>query len=307
MSSAKDKASILLGTLDLEEIDVDIFRGNTLWCPTVSQRIFGGQAIGQALVAASKTVDEQFSPHSLHLYFLRAGDPSIPLIYKVERTRDGHSYCSRNVHAIQQGLTIYSSQISFCKFEETVIEHQANMPNAPDPETLPTNEERLRRRLEHETDDNNRLLIKKSLASPIPIDIRRCKQQRVDIIQYPSHQSDPPYRLVWFKGIDKIGPELKNLHSPIVGYASDYSILDTAMLPHANFRYTMITSLDHSMWFHLPVRADEWLLYEMQSPKANNGRVLVLGKFFTRDGQLAVSIAQEGLMRGVMNEPSSRL
>ncbi|EDV25982.1 uncharacterized protein TRIADDRAFT_55625 [Trichoplax adhaerens] len=301
MSSAKDKASILLGTLDLEEIDVDIFRGNTLWYPLFSQRIFGGQAIGQALVAASKTVDEQFSPHSLHLYFLRAGDPSIPLIYKVERIRDGHSYCSRNVHALQQGLTIYSSQISFCKFEKTVIEHQANMPNAPDPESLPTDEEVSQRRLEHETNDNNRLLIEKSLASPIPIDIRRCQQQWADMTEHP------PYQLAWFKGIDKIGPELKNLHSPIVGYASDYSILYTATAAHPNFRYTMISSLDHSMWFHLPVRADEWLLYETQSPKANNGRVLVLGKLFTRDGKLAVSIAQEGLVRGVMNEPSSRL
>ncbi|RDD46901.1 Acyl-coenzyme A thioesterase 8 [Trichoplax sp. H2] len=298
MSSIKDKASILLGTLDLEEIDVDIFRGNTLWCPPISQRIYGGQVIGQALVAASKTVDEQFSPHSLHSYFLRAGDPSIPILYKVERIRNGHSYCCRNVYAIQQGLTIYSSQISFCKFEETVIEHQANMPNAPDPETLPTNEERLRRKLELETNDNNRLLIKKTLASPIPIDYRRCKQQRIDIIEYPSHQNDPPYQLLWFRGIDKIGPELKNLHSPIIGYASDCKILYTATLPHANFQFTMASTLDHSMWFHLPVRADEWLLHEIQSPKLNNGRVLILGKVFTRDGQLAVSIAQEGLLRG---------
>ncbi|EDV25979.1 uncharacterized protein TRIADDRAFT_50197 [Trichoplax adhaerens] len=292
---------------ELEELDVDLFRATTSWQPPFTQRIYGGQVIGQALVAASKTVDEQFSPHSLHSYFLRHGDPSIPVIYKVERTRNGRSYCSRNVYAIQRGLTIYTSQISFSKFEKSVIEHQNDMPNAPDPESLPTTKERLQGYLERGVrGDRNRSAIEKAIASEIPLDIRPCDRKRIGFFD-PDFESKAPYQLVWIKTVDKIGPGFEKLHQCIAGYASDYSLLQTARLPHPKFRVNFASSLDHSMWFHLPFRADEWMLYELESPKANNGRALVFGKLFTQDGRLAVTVAQEGVLRGVIKDHPSRL
>lgn len=304
MSANKSKADILFGTLELEELDADLFRASTLWQPPFTPRIYGGQVIGQALVAASKTVDDQFSPHSLHSYFLRHGDPSIPVIYRVERTRNGRSYCSRNVYALQRGLPIYTSQISFCKFEESVIEHQAEMPEAPEPESLPTTKERLESYLNHGVNERYRSTIEKVLASEIPLDLRPCDKRRLGFFD-PTVKSRKPHQLIWIKAVDKIGPGFDKLHQCIAGYASDYSLLQTARLPHPKFKVNFASSLDHSMWFHLPFRADEWMLYELQSPKTNNGRALVFARLFTRDGRLAVSVAQEGVLRGVIEEPSA--
>ena len=276
----------LLSTLDLEQIEVNIFRGVSP--DETVQRVFGGQVAGQALVAAGRTVPAERGVHSLHAYFLRPGDPSIPIVYEVDRIRDGRSFTTRRVVAVQHGKAIFNLSASF-QVSEPGVEHQAQMPDAPSPETLPT----LAERREAAGGDAERW------KRPRPIDLR--------------YVDDPP----WFEGGDSRRrtsqqvwlrangdmPDDPLLHVCAVTYASDMTLLDSVLLANGltwdDNRKVMLASLDHAMWFHRPFRADDWLLYDQASPTASGARGLAIGRLFTRDGKHVVSMVQEGLVRVV--------
>jgi acyl-CoA thioesterase-2 len=272
----------LVDLLDLESIEVNIFRGaqpkeeNPLL-----QRVFGGQVAGQALVAAARTVEAERTVHSLHAYFLRPGDMKIPILYEVDHIRDGRSFTTRRVVAIQHGRAIFNLQASFM-VDEGGYEHQATMPEVPGAEELPTMEERLR---EHGLEWAIR---------PRPIDVRSVEEP-----VYLNHDLGRTTQHVWFKAAGKL-PDDPILHTCVVTYASDMTLLDTSLLPHGKtFGDTglQMASLDHAMWFHRPFRADEWLLYAQQTPSASGGRGLAQGNIFTADGELVVTVVQEGLIR----------
>ncbi|HMC71762.1 MAG TPA: acyl-CoA thioesterase II, partial [Mycobacteriales bacterium] len=242
----------LVDLLDLEQIEVNIFRGRS---PDESrQRVFGGQVAGQALVAAGRTVDAERHVHSLHAYFLRPGDPEVPIVYEVDRIRDGRSFTTRRVVAVQHGRAIFNLSASF-HIDEEGVDHQLPMPDAPDPESLPTYRERLAPFAEQLGDWLNR---------PQPID-----QRYVDNGGglFRAGVSDPRQQ-VWIRADGRLADE-QLLHACVVAYASDMSLLDTVMLPHKinwDDPRVMGASLDHAMWFHRPFRADEWLLYVQESP-----------------------------------------
>jgi len=271
--------------LDLEELEVNIFRGRS---PQEDrQRVFGGQVAGQALVAACRTVEERVV-HSLHAYFLRPGDPKIPILYEVDRIRDGKSFTTRRVVAIQHGEPIFHLQASF-QIEEPGLEHQDPMPDAPDPDEIAQSKGRLAKVLEGMPEE-----MRKWVTRPRPIDIRP-----VEPMNFMKPEKREPRQLVWVRADGRL-PDDPLLHQCVLTYASDMTLLDTATLPHAvswfDPRFQM-ASLDHAMWFHRPFRADEWLLYAQQSPSASGARGLAIGNFFTRDGRLVVTVVQEGLIR----------
>jgi acyl-CoA thioesterase-2 len=283
----------LIAILDLEELEVNVFRGRSP--QEFRQRVFGGQVAGQALVAAGRTV-ERGIVHSLHAYFLRPGDPSTPILYMVDRIRDGHTFTTRRVVAIQHGRAIFHLSASF-QPEEPGPDHALPMPEAPDPETLPSWEERIT-----------------PFLDTLPEDVRRWMTRDRPIETRPVEFSDPfhpvprpPRQLVWIRANGRL-PDPLLLHQCVVAYASDLTLLDTAALPHAiawNDRRFMMASLDHAMWFHRPFRADEWLLYAQESPAAHGARGFTTGRLFTRAGTLAVSVAQEGLIRPLAERPPS--
>jgi acyl-CoA thioesterase-2 len=275
----------LLSLLDLEELEVNIFRGRSP--QEQRQRVFGGQVAGQALVAAGRTVEKGIV-HSLHAYFLRPGDPSTPILYSVDRIRDGHTFTTRRVVAIQHGQAIFHLSASF-QPEEPGPDHQVPMPEAPDPESLPTWEERIGPLIENAPEPVRRWLVRDR-----PIDVRS-----VEFVD-PFHPVPrPPRQLVWIRANGHL-PDPLLLHQCVVAYASDLTLLDTAALPHAiawNDPRFMMASLDHAMWFHRSFRADDWLLYAQESPSAHGARGFTMGHLFTRAGSLVVSVAQEGLIR----------
>jgi acyl-CoA thioesterase II len=286
---------LLLSTLDLEEIEVNRFRGRSP--QEERQRVFGGQVAGQALVAAGRTIDGRMV-HSLHAYFLRPGDPSIPILYEVDRIRDGKSFATRRVVAIQRGEAIFHLSASF-QSPEHGLEHQLPMPQAPDPESLPDTESRMRSLLKRIRPHQLTRELKAWIGRPRPIDVR--------VVDPPldpfSPGKRPPRQLVWVRASGRL-PDTPLLHHCVAAYASDMTLLDTATLPHGiawafmNPRYQM-ASLDHAMWFHRSFRADEWLLYAEESPSSSQARGFTTGHMFTRDGRLVVSVAQEGLIRRV--------
>jgi acyl-CoA thioesterase-2 len=286
MAKAKqDALDQLVAVLDLEELELDLFRGRT---PKEDRlRVFGGQVAGQALVAAGRTV-AQGAVHSLHAYFLRPGDPSIPILYQVDRIRDGRSFTTRRVVAVQHGHAIFNLSASF-QIAESGLEHQIPMPAAPDPESLPTFKERTEHLLTSAPEE-----LRRWLARDRPIDARH-----VDPADYMKPEKRPPRQLIWIRA-DGTLPDSPLLHQCVVAYASDMTLMDTATLPHAiswvDSRFQM-ASLDHAMWFHRTFRADEWLLYAQESPNASGSRGFTTGSLFTRDGRLVVSVAQEGLIR----------
>ena len=275
----------LIALLDLEPLEVNLFRGVS-WKDD-RLRVFGGQVAGQALVAAGRTVDDK-SVHSLHAYFLRPGDPKVPIIYEVDRIRDGKSFATRRVVAIQHGEAIFNLQASFHVGEDG-LSHQATMPDVPAPETLPSAAE-----LEPPVADGK-------LWRDQPIDIRY-----VDGPPWARPESAGARQLVWIRADGQL-PDDPLLHTCIVAYASDYSLLGCALVPHGRHHFgqsgLMIASLDHAMWFHRPFRADEWLLYSQVSPSASQGRGLAYGGIFQTNGTLVVSVVQEGLLR-VVSDPS---
>ncbi len=282
MSAALDQ---LLSILDLEPLEHNLYRGLS---PQVGwQRVFGGQVIGQALVAANRTVEGR-KAHSLHAYFLRAGDPAVPIIYEVDRIRDGGSFSTRRVVAIQHGHAIFSMAASFHK-EEDGLEHQMPMPDAPPPEDLPSEAE-----------------LKEELIGRVPEPVRAYWQHErpieirpVDVSRYFSRDQKAPSQLVWIRATGTLGDDLA-LHQCVLAYASDFTLLDTALIAHGRFVFDpnlMLASLDHAVWFHEPFRADEWLLYAQDSPSSGASRAFCRGTLFTRDGRLVASTAQEGLVR----------
>jgi len=282
MSAALDQ---LLSILDLEPLEHNLYRGLS---PQVGwQRVFGGQVIGQALVAANRTVEGR-KAHSLHAYFLRAGDPAVPIIYEVDRIRDGGSFSTRRVVAIQHGHAIFSMAASFHK-EEDGLEHQMPMPEVPPPEDLPSEAE-----LKEELIGRVPEPVKAYWQHERPIEIRP-----VDISRYFSRDQNDPSQLVWIKATGTLGDNLA-LHQCILAYASDFTLLDTALVAHGRFVFDpnlMLASLDNAVWFHEPFRADEWLLYAQDSPSSGAARAFCRGTLFTRDGRLVASTAQEGLVR----------
>jgi len=248
----------LLRILDLEPLEHNLFRGRSPedgW-----QRVFGGQVIGQALVAASRTVPPERSAHSLHAYFLRAGDPSIPIIYEVDRIRDGKSFVTRRVVAIQHGQAIFSMSASF-QVEEVGLDHQIQPPDVPLPETL-MSEEALKRQFMESAGES----MKRYWARERPIEIRP-----VSLHHYVSREKLDPVQQVWFRATGAL-PDDSAIHKCVLAYASDMMLLDTSLYAHGRSlfdRDLQVASLDHALWFHRPFRADEWMLYTMDSPTAS--------------------------------------
>ena len=281
-----DAVDGLIEILDLEELEVNVFRGRS---PQENrQRVFGGQVAGQGLVAAGRTVDRGMV-HSLHAYFLRPGDPATPILYMVDRIRDGRTFTTRRVVAIQHGEAIFNLAASF-QPEEAGPEHQLEMPEAPDPETLPDSRELLT-----QVKDELPREAFEWLTRDRPIEVRPVMAAGNPF----KPVKRPPRQLVWLRASRRLPDDLL-LHQCVVAYASDLSLLDTATMPHAiawNDPHYVMASLDHAMWFHRPFRADEWLLYAQESPAAHGARGFTLGRLFTRDGRLVVSVAQEGLIR----------
>jgi len=273
----------LVALLDLEDIEVNVFRGLS---PEIDlQRVFGGQVAGQALVAAARTVEAGRSIHSLHAYFLRPGDPKVPILYEVDRQRDGRSFTTRRVVAIQHGRPIFNMAASF-HVPETGFSHQFEMPTDVTP---PEDLDDFATRWEPYKDQ-----LGEWYTRPRAIDTRYADWR-------PPDRAEPlaPRHRVWVRA-NGVLPDDPVLHACVLTYLSDMTLLDTTLLPHGgtfmNTRVQM-ASLDHAMWFHRPFRADSWLLYDQDTPAASDGRGLARGVFFTPEGDLAVSVVQEGLIR----------
>jgi acyl-CoA thioesterase-2 len=275
----------LLGILDLEPLEVNLFRGRS---PQVGwQRVFGGQVIGQALVAATRTV-EGLPPHSMHAYFLLAGDPKVPIVYEVDRIRDGKSFTTRRVVAIQHGRAIFTMAVSF-HADEGGLAHQMKMPDVPKPEALPSDAE-----------------IKEHILPQLPEAVRRYYQRErpielrpVEFGRYVGKKPEDGRFNVWIRTTGPL-PDDPAIHRCVLAYASDLTLLDTALLQHQRSVFDgdiMAASLDHALWIHRPFRADQWLLYTQDSPNLHGARGFARGLIFTADGTLVASVVQEGLLR----------
>ncbi|TJZ55922.1 acyl-CoA thioesterase II [Streptomyces piniterrae] len=284
----------LLDLLALEQIEQDIFRGQSQ--ASVVPRVFGGQVAAQALVAAGRTVPADRPPHSLHAYFLRPGDPGAPIVYTVDRIRDGRSFTTRRVVAVQHGQPIFHLSASF-QADEEGLEHQEPMPPAPDPLELPTAAEMLPRYADLFAEG----VADRMLEARAAIDLRYVGEPPFGSVGEPRE----PRSQVWFRTHGKLddasGIPRPLLDICLVTYVSDMTLLDSVLLAHGRGGWAVGdvvgASLDHAMWFHRPLRADEWLLYDQESPTAQGGRGLGKGRIFTADGQLAVSVIQEGVIR----------
>ena len=278
----------LIDILDLEPLEVNLFRGRSpqaRW-----QRVFGGQVIGQALVAACRSVEDVAArpPHSLHAYFLLGGDPKVPIIYEVDRIRDGKSFTTRRVVAIQHGQAIFSMSVSFHVAEQG-WSHQFEMPDVPTPEALPD-----------EAEFKNRILrvmpdaVRRYFERERPIELRPVEYGR-----YLGEKSEDGRFHVWIRATGRL-PDEPAIHQCVLAYASDMTLLDTALIPIGRSIFSddiMAASLDHALWFHRPFRADEWLLYAQDSPNLAGSRGFSRGLIFSSDGTLVASVAQEGLLR----------
>ncbi len=278
----------LVDLLSLETIEENLFRG-------ISQdlgfrQLFGGQVIGQSLSAASQTVDAERHMHSMHGYFLRPGDATQPVVYQVDRVRDGGSFSTRRVLAIQKGRPIFSCSVSFQREEQGFAHQTQTMPDVPGPEGL-LSEQELTRENGFELPPG----VRERMGFSMPIEIRPV--QPGDAL-HPERRE--PLKYLWVRAAGQL-PDNPALHKYLMAYASDFGLLTTSLLPHGvSFwqRSMQIASLDHALWFHCnDVRADEWLLFAMDSPWAGNGRGFARGSFFSRDGRLVASAAQEGLIR----------
>ncbi|HTC16039.1 MAG TPA: acyl-CoA thioesterase II [Steroidobacteraceae bacterium] len=275
----------LVQLLQLEQLEVNLFRGESR--DIGSPQVFGGQVLGQALSAAAATVEGRVA-HSLHAYFLRRGDCNAPIVYEVDRSLDGHSFSNRRIVAIQHGQQIFNMTASF-QVEESGFDHQIAMPQVPTPESLqhsagppPEVMARLPERL------------RRFFEQPRPFEFRT-----VQPIDYLQPRRAEPAREIWFRAVDRL-PDDEMLHRRLLAYVSDFFLLDTATLPHGSSLLrpaVIMASIDHAMWFHRPLRVDDWLLYAMESPSASGARGFARASVFSRDGRLVASAAQEGLVR----------
>lgn len=275
----------LLRQMDLERIEENLFRGES--ADIGGKNVFGGQVLGQALVAASRTVTGRRA-HSLHAYFLRPGDMQAPIVYEVDRIRDGNSFATRRIVAIQHGQPIFNMAASF-QMEEGGFEHQSRMPDVPPPDGLPSIVDLRRMMAELDPERFGQRPIRE-----LPIEIRPIQPAN----PY-SAEKQPPVQKIWFRTVGALPDDLA-LHQCVLAYASDFALLRTASLPHEiSFRQKNVhgASIDHAMWFHRSFRVDQWLLYVLESPSASNARGFALGSIFSGDGTLVASVAQEGLMR----------
>lgn len=281
----------LVEVLELEQLEVDLFRGQSR--DIGSPRVFGGQVLGQALSAAQQTIEGRIV-HSLHAYFLRAGDVNAPIVYDVDRSRDGRSFASRRVVAIQHGQQIFHMAASF-QVPEQGIEHQDEMPEVPSPEQLPDARE-------YHPDGEIPEKLSRFVMRQRPFEFRP--------VQPPAFltlEKQAPRQQTWFRAVARL-PDTANLHRTMLSYVSDYSLVGTATLPHGiSFLQgkVQVASLDHGMWFHRFARVDDWLLYDCDSPSASGARGLARGRIFARDGRLIASTAQEGLIRVLDPEHTS--
>jgi acyl-CoA thioesterase II len=275
----------LLTLLELEQLEVNLFRGESR--DIGSPQVFGGQVLGQALTAASATVEGRIV-HSLHAYFLRRGDFTAPIVYQVDRSLDGHSFSNRRVVAIQHGAQIFNMAASF-HVQEEGLDHQVRMPVVPRPEELPDSSRPPRELVERLPER-----IRKFIEQPRPFEFRSVQQ-----IDYLRPTRSEPARQLWFRAVGRL-PDDEKLHRSLLAYVSDYFLLDTATLPHgmSSLHGSLImASIDHAMWFHRPLRVDEWLLYAVDSPSASGARGFARAGLFSLDGRLVASTAQEGLVR----------
>ncbi|KAG5036999.1 hypothetical protein AAZX31_07G068300 [Glycine max] len=281
--------------LHLEPLEVDIFQGVTLPDAPRFGKVFGGQMIGQALAAASKSVDCLKVVHSLHAYFILAGDLNMPITYQIHRLRDGKSFASRKVDGIQKGNVIFTLMASFQKEESGMVHQEVAIPSVPAPDKLLPMEELRERRL---TDPRLPITYRNKVATsqfiPWPIEIRLCEYETAT-----NMTKSPPSLRYWFRAKGKLSDD-QALHRCVVAYASDLIFLQVSLNPHREkgFR-TRSVSLDHSMWFHRSVKADEWVLFAIFTPSAHSARVFVTGQMFNQKGELLVSLVQEGLARKI--------
>jgi len=281
----------VMALLELEQLEVNLFRGESR--DIGSPQVFGGQVLGQALVAAYRTVDAR-ACHSLHAYFLRRGDFNAPIVYQVDRSRDGHSFTNRRVVAIQHGEQIFHMSCSF-QVTEPGMDHSARMPEVPPPEQL-----------------QDFYSYHEELLAELPEKVRRFFEHRrpfefrpVRMPNYVNPEPLPAAKQVWLRAVDRVPSDEDRVHRCLLAYVSDYNLLDTATLPHAaSFVHLQMASIDHAMWFHRPFRVDDWLLYAVDSPSASGARGFARGAIFTRDGRLVASTAQEGLIR--LRDPASK-
>ncbi len=281
----------LISTLDIEPIEVDIFRGRS---PQVGwQRVFGGQVIAQALMAAQRTVDSERFIHSLHAYFMRPGDASVPIVYQVERIRDGSSFNTRRAVAIQHGKAIFALSASF-QLEEPGFDHQVPMPSVPMPESLLGEQQIKEQYLAHAP-----AAVRKYWERERPIEIRP-----VSLKHYFTREKLEPRQDVWVRATGPV-PDSRLYQAAVLAYISDMTLLDASLHAHGTSIFDQslqVASLDHAMWFHRPDKLDDWLLYTQDSPSASGARGLTRGSLFTRSGVLIASVAQEGLIRKKANE-----
>jgi acyl-CoA thioesterase-2 len=277
----------LIELLELEPLEVNLFRGESR--DIGSPQVFGGQVLGQALMAASRTVEGRIV-HSLHAYFLRRGDFDAPIVYHVDRSRDGHSFSNRRVIAIQHGEQIFNMTASF-QIVEPGLEHQIPMPHVPPPEALSDSSRMPPELLAKLPERVHRLL-----ETPRPFEFRS-----VQPVDYLKAAGVPPARQIWFRAVSAV-PDDETLQRCLLAYVSDFYLLETATLPHGISSLSgkaIVASIDHAMWFHRPLRVDEWLLYAVESPSATGARGFARASVFARDGRLVASTAQEGLVRVV--------
>lgn len=280
----------VLKILDVEALELDLYRGVS---PKERfQRVFGGQVIGQAMVAAARTVEEGADrpAHSLHCYFLRPGDPKVPIIYKVDRIRDGRSFTTRRVVAIQHGKEIFTMAASY-HIREDGLEHQIDMPDVPGPDDL-KNETELRTAMIDKMPEEMR----EHFTREQPLEMRPVNPK--DMI---NPKKGPPYFNVWFRATAPV-PKEEILQQCVLAYASDMTLLDTSTIPHGISWFSgrvQSASLDHAMWFHHPVNVNEWMLYAQDSPSATGARGFNRGSIYTQDGKLVASVVQEGLIRQI--------
>ncbi|MBY0492179.1 MAG: acyl-CoA thioesterase II [Gemmatimonadaceae bacterium] len=276
----------LVELLELEQLEMNIYRGQNRDLGT--GRVYGGQVFAQALVAARRTVSEPREAHSVHGYFLRAGDLKAPIVFFVDRPRDGGTFTSRRVTAIQHGEAIFHLSASF-QISEPGLDHQAwPMPDVPDPDSLKPELEQIREKAERLPPE-----LREVLTQDRPIDFRSSHSH------VPGSEHGEPQRFAWFRVQDTLPDDLIT-HQAVLAYASDYGLLPTSLLPHGvSYRdpRLQLASLDHTLWMHRPFRADEWLLYVMDSPTAAGARGFTRGQVYTKQGQLVASVAQEGLIR----------